>query len=545
MEICKTCSFDLKDNEIDVFISQVKAEIKKLADDTTARLLLQDGKIAETCVYIKNNLSNELRTMLDTLKSNGELNDIITNTIMSEIDFVKNGIYPLGHIKNHKAKGDGIANDTLAIKSAVKEALLNNKALIIDEGTYLINENINATGIKEIIIKGEITTKNNSVLEIGSKSTDGTGIKANIKKIKNLKITGCKNSIFDIGSCERLHLYADGDKADIASLAYCQFYGSYAKEVILESVGINIGWINENVFRIKRIEEISFKGSYLHNNNIFEHCNLEKGVVNFNGARNNRISARCEGGITINTDSTSESNFIEKEYYYKHYFGDPVINDESNNITYSFINKLQSEEMLYKLDKNNKNYPAGTLLFNEEGLFKGKNFNEIYHSNLIKIDSSFALILKSSTNNFRVKLNFYDENRNRIVTEVDNFADGKMSYLGELSDFSYQINSNVSEDIINFYKGRAKYVEYVVMFGNNENAEIEYLDVKLLKLTNTNIHITNTLKNRVYTSVPTEGYFERGEILLAKNPVAGASIGIICVEAGSPGVWKNFAEVSE
>ena len=201
--------------------------------------------------------------------------------------------------------------------------------------------------------------------------------------------------------------------------------------------------------------------------------------------------------------------------------------------------------MLYKLDKNNKNYPAGTLLFNEEGLFKGKNFNEIYHSNLIKIDSSFALILKSSTNNFRVKLNFYDENRNRIVTEVDNFADGKMSYLGELSDFSYQINSNVSEDIINFYKGRAKYVEYVVMFGNNENAEIEYLDVKLLKLTNTNIHITNTLKNRVYTSVPTEGYFERGEILLAKNPVAGASIGIICVEAGTPGVWKNFANVSE
>ena len=64
---------------------------------------------------------------------------------------------------------------------------------------------------------------------------------------------------------------------------------------------------------------------------------------------------------------------------------------------------------------------------------------------LIKIDSSFALILKSSTNNFRVKLNFYDENKNRIITEVDNFADGKMSYLGELSDFSYQINSNVSK----------------------------------------------------------------------------------------------------
>lgn len=98
------CCFNSKDNTNDLLILQLKEEIKKLLEDTQAQLLLQNKKIAETCIYVKENLSNEIRLLLDTMQNSGELDDIITTTVLSSIEILQNQV-------EYKAleaeKGDG------------------------------------------------------------------------------------------------------------------------------------------------------------------------------------------------------------------------------------------------------------------------------------------------------------------------------------------------------------------------------------------------------------------------------------------------------
>lgn len=73
------CTLPSSDNEL--AIAQLKRELEKLVNDTEYKLLLHDGKIAELYVYIKENLSKELRTLLDSMLLSGELNTLITNTL--------------------------------------------------------------------------------------------------------------------------------------------------------------------------------------------------------------------------------------------------------------------------------------------------------------------------------------------------------------------------------------------------------------------------------------------------------------------------------
>lgn len=529
--------------EIASKINELVDAYNELNKMNLAKVQEQDGKIRKGIIYMKDNLINTITDLLENYKENGKLNTIITDSVLSEINKFREEIYPMGNVKRYGAKGDGVHDDTIAIFNAITEAKENNKPLVIEEGKYLINKDLSARYIKEIDIKGEIICLNNHVFEVGGSSSDGTSYNININKCSSIKVIGLKNSILNINYCELLHLVADGDDVTSSSIGYCQFYGAYAKELIIDSYGEEIGWINENIFRIKRIENVTIKGNYLHNNNRFEHINLEKGVINLEKARNNYFSARCEGGVTINSSNDSQTNFLEKEYYYRHYFSDSIVEDSFGNYSYHHVNKLQNEKELLLIDKNIKEFPVKAVLFEEDGTFKGNSFNDIFHSNLIKIDKTFCLKVNSDQANIRVQMNFYDENKNRITAKVDNFTDGRMSYQ-ENNDWSYMVSANVSEDAVVFFPGKAKYVEYKVIFGNNTNVKMNYVSVKLIKLVNTNIHITNNVEFGIYTSIPTQGYFKRGTILYAKSPSAGSGLGIVCVEAGTPGVWKNFGTIA-
>lgn len=557
MENC--CSLPSKDNQNDVILLQLKRELEDLKNTTAARLLIQDGKIAETCVFLKNNLSNSIRELLDTLQSSGDLDDIITTTVLSSIDLLQNQVefkelpresyavniqYPYGHVKRYGAAGDGVKDDTEALNICIENCIRFGVPLTADQGTYKISGDVNMRYIKRVNFAGDIVTDNSSYVTIGNASSDGSGCYLNFNNVKYLNVIGLKNSIVSFLYCDKLTIAADGDDPSASSTAYTQFNGAYCKEIVFESSGTNIGWINENVFRIKRIEAVTMGGNYAHNNNHFEHCNLERGVINLNNARNNYFSARSEGGITINaTGEETQANFFEKEYYYRHYFGEDVSEDEKGSLSFYPVNKLQTERELYRLDAYNKSFPIGSVFFKENGTFSGMDYHEVYRSNLVKIDNTFALKMKCSTAAMRVQLNFYDANKNRITAAVDNFADGKMQHLTS-GDWSYIIGVNVNNDSVVFYPGTAKYVEYRVIFGDSaESKSIEYLKVKLLKYINTDINITNTVVNDVYTSVPTSGYWERGHKLYAKNPTPGTYIGIICVESGTPGTWNNFAQI--
>lgn len=552
------CCLKSEDNTAEVMMMQLRREIKQLSKDTTARLLIQDKKIADTCVYIKNNLSNEIRNLLDTMQHTGELDEIITETLLGEVALLQSQVeyvalrneegvinlqYPYGHVKRYGAQGDGVTDDTKAIQTAARNAITHSFPLLADEGVYIVSEDINMRYIRYIDFKGDINSS--GIIGIGNSSAEGSGSVIKFSKVNSLEIIGLKNSIIEFKYCDSLSLYADGDDSTASSTAYCQISGAYCKKITIHSEGDAIGWINENVFRIKRIEEISMTGNYEHNNNHFEHCNLEKGALNFESARNNYISARCEGGVTIKDAVTAGTNFIEKEYYYKHYFGEDVVETSNGTLTYFPVNKLQTERELYRIDASNRSFPIGSVLFNADDTFKGVEYNQIFRSNLIKIDNTFALKMKGSHAGLRVQLNFYDENKNRITGEVDNFADGKMSFVSG-GEWSYVIGSNVNNDTVVFFAGAAKYVEYRVIFGDGvEDVDFEFVKIKLLKYINTDIHVFNTLENDVYTQVPTAGYWKRGHKLYAKNPTAGTYIGIICVEEGNPARWKNFGQIQE
>lgn len=126
---CGGINLPSHDNEIEVLIRQLKREVKELLKTTEARLLCQDKKIAETMVYIKNNLSNAIRDLLDSMLNSGEIEEIIKETVLDgyeelqrEVDRLKNSVRYFNTI-----------ND-------LKVARVNNGEVIKTLGYYSIND---------------------------------------------------------------------------------------------------------------------------------------------------------------------------------------------------------------------------------------------------------------------------------------------------------------------------------------------------------------------------------------------------------------------
>lgn len=94
------------------------------------------GKIAELCKYIKDNLSNSIRCLLDTMLAEGELDLIIKETLTDFHYRLPNTV----NVKMFGAKGDGIINDTQAFIDAIKYMCVEGiTGLYIPTGTYLLD----------------------------------------------------------------------------------------------------------------------------------------------------------------------------------------------------------------------------------------------------------------------------------------------------------------------------------------------------------------------------------------------------------------------
>lgn len=72
MSICKEieegCNLPSSPNDIKILLKQIKREVDHLVTTTEAKLLLHDGKLAELCRYLKDNLSNSIRCMFEDMK---------------------------------------------------------------------------------------------------------------------------------------------------------------------------------------------------------------------------------------------------------------------------------------------------------------------------------------------------------------------------------------------------------------------------------------------------------------------------------------------
>lgn len=194
-----TCTLE-NDNTTDILIRQLKREVKAFYDDTTAKLLLHDGKIAELCNYVKTNLSNSIRELLDTMEASGELSNIITDTILSEISTLELKSNHIINVKEFGAYGDGKHDDTNAINMALSFFKDENKKIIFPEGVYLVQ------GDLLLYSNTEIDFNNATIKAAGTtliKNNDLTGLSIGYGSLRNIKFnngyfTSDNNSIIKI-----------------------------------------------------------------------------------------------------------------------------------------------------------------------------------------------------------------------------------------------------------------------------------------------------------------------------------------------------------
>ena len=109
------CNIPSSPNDMKILLKNIKAEVDELVKTTEAKLLCHDGKIAELCKYLKDNLSNSIRCLLDSMQLSGELDEIINDSILNEFRNLKNDSI---NVKDFGAIGNDEFDNTIAFTKA-------------------------------------------------------------------------------------------------------------------------------------------------------------------------------------------------------------------------------------------------------------------------------------------------------------------------------------------------------------------------------------------------------------------------------------------
>ena len=133
------CSLPSTPNDLKILFIKLKREVEELIKTTEGKLLIHDGKIAEMCKYIKDNLSNSIRCLFDSMMLSGELDKIINETVLTGFNELSGKLEGLFSVKNFGAVGDGIHDDTVALQSAIDFCYKHNCTLLIPYGIYRTN----------------------------------------------------------------------------------------------------------------------------------------------------------------------------------------------------------------------------------------------------------------------------------------------------------------------------------------------------------------------------------------------------------------------
>lgn len=153
---CGGISLPSHDNELEILVRQLQREVKELLDLTNKKLLCQDKKIAETMVYVKNNLANALRLLLNSMLESGELEELITGVVANAIEILESDVAKLkldvsdinNQITQIKATITAIQKDIEILKDEklefeeLEEQELNTNFLNVEVSTEYANDSI-------------------------------------------------------------------------------------------------------------------------------------------------------------------------------------------------------------------------------------------------------------------------------------------------------------------------------------------------------------------------------------------------------------------
>lgn len=152
-----SCELNVENNETEILMRQLRKEVDELVKNTESDMLQLNGKVAELCVYIKENLSNELRTLLDTMLSTGELESLITEALLNDLEVIEqkfvNEIDPDNFIgRNDYEKLQNAIDEAIKlITSKTKCVIKLNRVYDITGNTLTINKPVTR---EKLIITG-------------------------------------------------------------------------------------------------------------------------------------------------------------------------------------------------------------------------------------------------------------------------------------------------------------------------------------------------------------------------------------------------------
>ncbi|KNH23933.1 hypothetical protein ACS78_08250 [Priestia megaterium] len=434
------------------------------------------------------------------------------------------------NIKDFGAIGDGVTDDAQKIIDAATYAKANDLALYLPKGVYYCSKDVVIDGVKRIVFDGTIQMKTGSTLDIKYNSNVAP-VNWRITNVSNglLRLSGLNSSKIEVIKAKELQLYANGDDPTKEYIAYNIFILGKIDTFSLFSEGTKAGWINENKFFGGRMINVTMDGNFNHDNNIFYGPMLENVKININKGNSNLFyDVRLEGTNVITFGTDASNNVIYRSWQGNPYsflrdtVALPIVNNGFNNQVVSTLDTTHKKEIIFNIDSKSQNFDLGIVTKNEKDLtLSGVYGSVLYETDLIELNYPMGLILKSDKSLFLVDVFAYDQNKDLILTQQTDFVtfSGGTVFNSTTGAYTFQGSPNIGATATGaplFPRGSIKYIKYRVRQGTSVAGQtFSYLRVMKIEsnLSPTPIKMSNKFKRWTKTSIPTTGYFEKGDIV--------------------------------
>ena len=136
-------------------IARLEKAMQTHAKGVTAALLAQDKKLSDYICESKGDFEKAISEYLLAMEKSGKLSEVITDTLLNDLFILEKKTAGIINVKEYGAIGNGIADDTAAIKNAL-DYMNPGDTLHFPTGTYLIIGEIEIKK-KNITFEGEGT----------------------------------------------------------------------------------------------------------------------------------------------------------------------------------------------------------------------------------------------------------------------------------------------------------------------------------------------------------------------------------------------------